>query len=44
MGGEPYTWAIVVTGGLGVGLTKAVVLAKIVPARQTKEVIIHTRE
>ena len=43
-GGEPRTWAIVVAGGLGVGPAKAVVPAKVVPARQTREVIIRTRE
>ena len=43
-GGELSTWVIVIAGGLGVGLAKVVVLAKVVLARQTREVIIYTRE
>ena len=43
-GGELSTWVIIAAGGVGVGLAKAVVLAKVVLARQTREVIIHTRE
>ena len=43
-GGKPRSWATIVVGGPGVGLTKVAVLVKVIPAKQTREIVIHTGE